>query len=327
MTYRTSRVVSALAMALCFAISFASPASAQTYPSRPVRLVVPFSPGAFTDTFARMLAQKLSVELGQQVIVDNREGAGGNIGAGVVAKADPDGYTLLMGTVASAISASVYKNLSYDLKRDLMPVGLVATVPSALVVSKSLPVQSVSELVQLARSQPGKFDFSSSGYGGLPHLAGEMFKAKTNTDIVHVPFKGISPALTGVIGERVAMMFASVDTILAYQKSGQLKVLAVTSAQRSKILPDVPTMAEAGIPNFEVAAWAGVMAPAKTPTEIIALLNAKINEALRSPDLQNRLQALGAEVVSSTPDEFSRFLAADIKKWQEVARTSSVSIN
>lgn len=311
----------------CAATMLSGAAVAQGYPTRTVHLIVPFPPGAFTDTFARLLAEKLSSEMGQTVIVENRAGAGGNIGAGVVAKAAPDGYTLLMGTIASAISVSVYKKLSYDLIHDLAPVSLVATIPSVLVVNKALPVQSVGELIKLARAEPGKLNLGSSGYGGLPHLAGEMFKIRTKIDVMHVPFKGISPALTAVISGRVSLMFASIDSVLPYVKAGQIKALAVTSKERSPALPGVPTMSEAGVDGFEISAWAGVMAPVQTSKEIVSFLNTKIGQALQSDEMQRKLRALGAQTVSSTPDEFARFLSAEIGKWGDVARTSHITID
>lgn len=315
------------ALLFCLAAALSGGAAAQSYPSKPIRLVVPFPPGAYTDTVARLVAQGLSEKVGQPVIVENRAGAGGNIGADFVAKAPPDGYTLLMGTIASAISMSAYAKLQYDLVRDLAPVILVVTVPNVLVANPHVPARSPGELIELARSRPGKLDYASSGNGGAPHLAGEMFKTRTGTSLVHVPYKGIGPALTDLIGGQVSLMFTSLDSAIGHIRTGKLKALAVTSAKRSSLLPEVPTMAESGLPGFEIVAWGGILAPAGTPKDIINLLNDQIGKLLRSPEVARRFLEFGAEPAPGTPEEFSRFIGREIEKWAQVVKTAGVKIN
>ncbi len=265
---------------LCVAAGIGSPAISQTYPVKAVRLIVPFPPGAYTDTIARLVAQKLSEGLGQPVVVENRAGAGGNIGANQVAKAAPDGYTLLMGTIASAISVSAYAKLPYELTRDLAPVSLVAKVPLVLVTSPEVSAGSLEELIQLARAKPSTLNYASSGNGSLLHLAGELFKARTGTDLVHIPYNGIAPAMTALVGGQVSVMFASLDSALPFIRGAKIKALAVTSAKRSPLLPQVPTVAESGLPGFEAAGWLGVWVPVGTPKDIVTRLNSEIRKAL-----------------------------------------------
>lgn len=315
------------AVMLCVAAAIGSPAISQTYPVKAIRLIVPFPAGAYTDTVARLLAHKLSEGLGQPVVVENRAGAGGNIGADYVAKAAPDGYTLLMGTIASAISVSAYAKLPYELTRDLAPVSLVVAVPFVLVTSTGVAAGSVENLIQLARAKPGTLNYASSGNGSALHLAGELFKARTGTDLVHVPYKGIAPAMTDLVGGQVSMMFASLDSALPYIHGAKIKALAVTSAKRSPLLPRVPTVAESGLPGFEIVAWGGVLVPAGTPKDIITRLNSQIGKALESPDVQKRFQEFGAQAAPTTPDEFSRFIRSEIEKWAQVVKASGVRID
>jgi tripartite-type tricarboxylate transporter receptor subunit TctC len=300
------------------------PLAAQTYPSKPIRLIVPFPPGAYTDTVARVIADKLGQRVGQPVVVENRAGAGGNIGADYVAKATPDGYTLLVGTIANAISVSVYKKLPYDLQKDLLPVGLLATVPNVLVVNPELKPKTVAELIDFARANPGKLSYASSGNGGAPHLAGEMFKARTETDLVHVPYKGISPALTDVMGGQTTAMFASLDSAIGQVKAGKLQALAVTGSKRSPLLPQVPTMIESGLQDFEILGWAGILAPVGTPAAIIEMLNMHLVAIVNSAEVKTKFSDLGADAVSSTPGEFSKFIRSEIDKWSKVVKVAGV---
>lgn len=316
-------------MMLCAAILAAGVDSvlAQAYPSRPIRVIVPFPPGAYTDFVARLVGQKLNENWGQPVVVENRPGAGGNIGADAVAKAEPNGYTLLMGTIASAISVSLYRKLPYDLVNDLVPVTLVVLVPNVLVVHPSLPARSVRDFIQLTKSNPGQLNYASSGNGSAPHLAAEMFKMMAHVEMAHVPYKGISPAMTDLVSGQVPLMFTSVDSALPQVKAGKLRALAVTSARRSSVLPDLPTMAESGLPGFEVTAWGGILAPARTPREIINALNIEIVKILRVPDVKERLSGLGAEPVGDTPEQFVAFINAEIAKWAKVVKASGARVD
>jgi tripartite-type tricarboxylate transporter receptor subunit TctC len=274
----------------------ASGAFAQAYPNHSIRLVVPFPAGGTTDILARDVAKKLTDTLGQSVVVDNRPGAGGNIGADIVAKAPPDGYTLLMGTVGThAINPSLYAKMPYDHIKDFVPVVLVAGVPNVLVVNPSVPVNSVADLIKLAKSKPGAINFASSGSGTSIHLSGELFKTMTGVDMTHVPYKGSSPALTDLMGGQVQIMFDNLPSSLALMKSGKLRAVAVTSLKRAPALPDVPTISESGVPGFEASSWFGILAPAGTPAPIVAKLNAEVNKWLQSPE-KEQLLAQGAEV-------------------------------
>ncbi len=315
------------ALLACFAASYCVGAISQSYPAKPVRLIVPFPPGAYTDTVARLLAKKLSDGFGQAVVVENRAGAGGNIGADYVAKSAPDGYTLLMGTIASAISVSAYAKLPYQLTRDLAPVSLVVSVPYVLVTGPAIPAKSLGELVELARAQPGKLNYASSGNGSALHLASELFKTRTGIDLVHIPYKGIAPAMTDLVGGQVSVMFPSLDSALPHIRSGKIKALAVTSTKRSPLLPDVPTVAESGLPGFEILAWGGVLAPAGTPKDIVTHINSEIAKALESSDIRKRFLDIGAEATPSTPGEFARFIEAEIEKWAQVVKASGVRID
>lgn len=315
------------AVMLCVAAVIGSPAISQTYPVKAVHLIIPFPPGAYGDTFTRLVGRKLSEGLGQPVVVENRPGAGGNIGSNYVAKAAPDGYTVLMGSTANATSVSVYTNLPYDLTRDLVPVSLVVTVPYVLVTNPGVSSGSLEELIQLARAKPGTLTYASSGNGSGVHLTSELFKLRTATDLVHVPYKGIAPALTDVVGGQVSMMFASIDTALPYIRGAKIKALAVTSAKRAPLLPQVPAVAEVGLPGFEAAGWLGVWVPVGTPKDIVTRLNSEIRKALESPDVQKRFQELGAEAAPTAPDEFSRFIGSEIEKWVPVVKASGVRMD
>ena len=317
----SSALISALRLLVLFALALPGALCAQNYPAKPIRLVVGFTPGGGVDINARLLAAKLSEYLGQQVIVDNRPGAGTNIANELVAKAAPDGYTLLMSTATVAINMALYKKPNYDTLRDFTAVSLFSASPNILVVNASVPVTSVAQLVALARARPGALNYSTAGSGSTQHLSGELFKTRTRTDIVHIPYKGTAPALTALISGDVDLSFANIPAIHAHVKSGRLRPLASTGPKRSELMPDVPTMKEAGV-DMEVAVWYGVLAPAATPPEVVNKLAALITRAAHDPDLRQRLLDQGAEPVGNTPEEFSRLLRAEVAIWAEVVKAS-----
>jgi tripartite-type tricarboxylate transporter receptor subunit TctC len=305
-----------------FLFLFAAEALAQGYPARPVRVLVGFTPGGGTDIMARFLTPRLSEYLGQQFVVENRPGATTNVATEMVAKAAPDGYTLLFTTSALAINASLYKNLQYDALRDLAPVSVLAESPNLLVASQSVPAKDLGELIALARAKPGALNYSSAGAGTSQHLAGELFKMRTGTDIVHIPYKGTAPSLAGVMSGEVQFSFANVPAILAHVRSGRLRALAVAGAQRSELMPDVPTMKEAGVQGVEVSVWYGLLAPAGTSRDIVAILAAASMKAARSPELKPRLIEQGTEPIGSTPEQFAKLLREEIAKYAEAVRIS-----
>ena len=315
-----SRTLAAAALAA----ACAAPAFAQTYPTTPVRIIVPFPPGQASDVIARLVGQKMSENLGQQVVVDNRVGAGGNIGSDMGAKAPPDGYTLTMATAALPISASVYAKLPFDPVKDFATVTLMTVTPLVLIVHPALPVKNVKELVALARSRPGQLNFASSGMGTSHHLSGEMLRTVTGVNIVHVPYKGSQAAHIDLMSGQVAMMFDNILPVRPMVQAGKLKALAVTTPQRSPALPDVPTIAEAGLPNFEAVAWFGMLAPAGTPRDIVTKLNGEIVRVLKLPDVNERLSGMGAIVVGSTPDEFATWMRNEVAKWAKVVKAAGV---
>jgi tripartite-type tricarboxylate transporter receptor subunit TctC len=328
--YRNIRRVLALLAMLVAAVAapFTFAQGAANYPAKPVRLVVPFPAGGTTDILARAVAQKLSEAWGRQMIVDNRPGAGGNIGSDLVAQSAPDGYTLLMGTVSThAINPSLYKNMPYDHVKDFAPVILVAGVPNVLVVNPSLPVHSVPELIAYAKANPGKLNFASSGNGTSIHLSGELFKAMTGVEMTHVPYKGSAPALTDLIGGQVQLMFDNLPSSLPFIKAGKLRALAVTSGARAAALPDLPTLAESGLPGFEASSWFGVLAPAGTPRDIVAKLNGAIAGWLASPEAKEKLLAQGAIAAGGTPEDFARHIGAETSKWAKVVKASGAHID
>ena len=323
---------SVLSLVVAVALSaFAAASFAQTYPNRPVRLVVPFPAGGTTDILARAMAQKLSESLGQTFVVDNRPGAGGNIGSDVVAKSAPDGYTLLMGTVGThAINPGLYPKMPYDHIKDFAPVVLVAGVPNVLVVNPNVPVKSVAELVTLARDKPGTINFASSGSGTSIHLSGELFKSLTGTQITHVPYKGSSPALTDLIGGQVQIMFDNLPSALPHIRGGKLRAIALTSSKRAPALPELPTIAESGIPSlagFEASSWFGIFAPAGTPRDIVTKINSEANKALQSAEMKEKLLAQGAEAVGNTPDYFVDYIRAETAKWAKVVKDSGAKVD
>ena len=303
-------------------------AFAQAYPNHSIRLVVPFPAGGTTDILARDVAKQLTETLGQAVVVDNRPGAGGNIGADLVAKAAPDGYTLLMGTVGThAINPSLYAKMPYDHVKDFVPVVLVAGVPNVLVVNPSVPVNTVADLVKLAKAKPGSINFASSGSGTSIHLSGELFKTMAGVDMTHVPYKGSSPALTDLMGGQVQIMFDNLPSSLPLIKSGKLRAVAVTSLKRAPALPDVPTVAESGFPGFEASSWFGILAPAGTPAPIVARLNAEVNKWLQSPEAKQQLLTQGAEAAGGPPESFVAHIRAETEKWAKVVKASGAKVD
>jgi len=317
------RNLSALLIAATLAVAL--PAAAQTYPSKPVRIVVVSTPGGSVDTLARAIAPRLSSKWSQQVLVDNRPGAGGAIAAELVSKAPPDGYTLMMGTIASlATNVSLYRSLPYDPVKDFAPITLVATQNLVLLVHPSIPSRSVKELVALAKKQPGKLTFASAGNGVGGHLSGELFKMLAQIDILHIPYKGVQPAMMDVVGGQVTMVFASIASGMAQVANKRLFPLAVTGAQRSPAARELPTMVEAGIKGYESSTWYGLVAPAGTPLDIVNRLNAEVVAGLKSPDLNERLTREGADPVGNSPAEFSKYMQSEIDKWRKVIRAAGI---
>jgi tripartite-type tricarboxylate transporter receptor subunit TctC len=302
-------------------------ALAQNYPTRPVRIVIPLSPGGTTDIPGRILAPHLSEALGKQFFVENKPGAGGTIGADYVAKAKPDGYTLLLTATPHVITGNLYKSLPYNTLADFAPVIRIASGPYVLVVHPSLGANSVQELIALAKAQPGKVDYASSGNGSAQHLVGAMFTHMAGIDLMHVPYKGSGPAQQDLMGGVVKVGFVGTPIAIPHVKSGRLKALGVTTAQRSPQMPDVPTIAEAGVPGYEALVWVGMLAPAQTPPEIVARLNSEIGKLLRSPDVQKQLSASGVEATPTTPEEFGAYLKSEFDKWGKVVRESGATVN
>ncbi len=301
--------------------------AAENWPTKPIRMVIPFSAGGNTDVVARLIAPHIEKAVGQPVVVENRPGAAGNIAADFVARADADGYTLLMGTVGTqAINYSIYKDIRFK-PADFAPITLVASVPNVLAVTASLPVKSVQELIAYGKKNPGKLSFASSGAGSSIHLSGEMFKSRTGVDMVHVPYKGSAAAVTDLVGGQVHLMFDNLPTSLPFIKNGTLRALAVTSAERSTNLPDVPTMAEAGVPNFEAGSWFGVLAPAGTPAPIVNKIDQAIEKAMADPEMQKRVVELGAVPTVKGPAEFNAFIGTEIEKWKAVVQAAGASAN
>lgn len=307
------------ALALCVS---AISVNAQAYPTKPVKLVIGFPPGGGVDINARLLAPKLGEHLGGQVIVENRPGAGTNIANDAVAKAPPDGHTLLFTSPAVAINMSLYRNLPYDTLRDFAPVSVFSESPNILVVHEGVRARNVAELIALARTAPGKLNYSSAGSGTTQHLAAELLKLRSETAIVHIPYKGSAPSLTALIAAEVDLTFANIPAILQHVKSGRLRPLASTGTRRSELMPEVPTMSEAGLPGVEVIVWYGLLAPSATPREIVNTLARGVSGAARSSDLSKRLLELGAEPVGDTPEEFGKRLREEIARWAEVVKVS-----
>ncbi len=319
------RKISRWWMVLAFAVS--ATAGAQSWPTKPVRLIVPFPAGGGTDAFARPLAAHLSLQTGQQFVIDNRGGAGGTIGAELAAKAPADGYTFLVGAVHHTIAVSMYAKLGYDLEKDLTPVTLMAVVPNVLVLHPSVPLNSVSELIAYAKANPSKLNIASAGNGTSHHLAAELFKTSTGVQMLHIPYKGAGPAMQDLIGGQVNMMFDGMGSSAAQIRGGKLKPLAVTTARRSPAFPDIPTMQEAGVPGYQVTTWYGLWAPAGTPPEIVSRLQAEVVKAFAKPEVKEIWAAQGADAGGNSPAEFNAFIKAEIVKWAKVVKDSGAKID
>jgi tripartite-type tricarboxylate transporter receptor subunit TctC len=301
-------------------------AHAQPYPSKTIRIVVPFAVGGIADTFARVIAQKLTDTWGQPVIVENKTGAGGNIGADLVAKSPPDGYTLVMGNIGShAVNPYLVKNMSFDPLKDFVPIAHVLDAEGLLVVHPDLPVKTVPDLIAYAKANPGKLSYASGGVGTTSHLAGELFKSLAKVDIVHVPYKGNSPAITDVMGNQAQMIFATMPTVIQQARAGRLRAVATLGTVRAAATPDVPTISES-LPGFDVANWIGLFAPAGTPHEIVARLNAEVQKIMRTPEVQKRLEVEGAKFIPTTPESFAAFQRAESEKWGKAIRDAGIKV-
>ena len=316
------RTILLAGLAACVALP-AGTASAADYPSRPITMVVPFAAGGSTDLVARIIAEKMTEDLGQTVIVENKAGAGGNIGAAAVATADPDGYTILMGTIAThALNPAIMKDMPYDPVKSFAPISLLVLVPNVLEVNPELPVKSVQELIALLKSKPGEYSYASSGIGTPLHLSGELFKALAGVDMVHIPYRGAGPALNDVVAGQVPIMFDNLPSSTQFIKAGTLRALAVTTKTRSPSFPDLPTMEEAGVPGYETYTWNALFAPAGTPQAVLDRLNASAVKAVKDPGLQPRLADLSATVVGSSADELAKHVVLELAKWAPIVKAS-----
>jgi tripartite-type tricarboxylate transporter receptor subunit TctC len=297
---------------------------AESYPSKPIRFILPFPPGGGTDILGRLLAERLGTQLGQPVVVENRGGAGGNLGAEAAARSAPDGYTIVLVAPSLAISPSLYKKLAYDPIKDFAPVSLVATVPNVMVTNPSVPARTLADFIAIAKRKPGGMNFGSGGNGTSNHLAGELFNIVAGVRLVHVPYKGVNLAMNDVMSGEVHLVVIGIPAAAPHIKAGKLRALAVIDSKRATALPDVPTVAEAGLPDFEVTTWYGVLAPAGTPRPIVARLNAEIVKAMKSPEMNARLAAMATEPVTSTPEGFSDLIRREIVKWRKVVRAAGL---
>ena len=309
------------------ALLFAGPILAQSFPAKPVRVVVPYPPGGPTDIVARVLFQQVAEATGQQFLIDNRAGAGGNIGAELVAKSPPDGYTVLIGTTAHAINMSLFKNLGYDVQKDLMPVSLLTQGPLVLVAHPQFPASSIKEVIELAKTKPGGLNFASSGNGQSTHLSAELFNSMAGIKMAHVPYKGSAPALTDVMSGQVDVMFDTTLSAMPFVKAGKLKALGLTSAVRSPAAPDVPTIAESGLPGYEVFAWNGVLVPTGTPKAIIQQLNDHIRKAMLLPQVKDKFSAQGFAASWNSPESFGVFLKTEVDKWSRTVKASGATLD
>lgn len=315
------------AVALCFAAGSAAALAQAAYPAKPVRLIVPYPAGGTTDIIARLTANQLTERLKQSFVVENRAGASGAIGAQAVAQSAPDGYTLLMGTASShGINSALQKNLPYDAVKDFAPVTMVASTPNIIVANNNVPVKTLAELLALAKAQPGKINFGSTSPGGSPHMSAELLKMMTATDMMHVPYKGAAPMLTDLLGGQVQIGFDNLPSSIAFVKSGKVRALAVTTAQRWPGAPDIPTVAESGVPGYEVSGWFGLLAPAGTPKDVLQRLQSAVAEAVRTPEVARQLRDLGAEPVASTSEAFAQDIRNDVEKWRNVVKTTGVKL-
>lgn len=319
------RISRNLLLALCMML--ASAAAAEEFPSKPIRLIVPFPPGGPNDIIARVVGQRMSEICKQPVIIDNRGGQAGALGTDAVAKSAPDGYTIAITSASSLAISTTMEKIAYDPQKDLAPVTLVASVPEMLVVASNVPARNMAELVALAKAQPGKLNFASAGVGGLPHLAGELFKLTAKIDIVHVPYRGAAPAINDLLGQQVQMTFLDLPVILPQIKAGNLHPIALGAKQRAPQAPDVPTTAEVGMPDLLIENWYGMVAPAATPPEVIAKLNRITTEAMSDPQVKEKLGDQGLTLVPQTPDEFRAYIVSETKKWAKVIKDAGVETN
>jgi tripartite-type tricarboxylate transporter receptor subunit TctC len=322
---RRKFIEAGLALGATISVPAFAQSSTGKWPSQTIKLIVAFGPGGSTDVTARIVSAKLMEVIGQRIVIENKPGGGSNIGTELAARSPADGYTLLLGTVANAINMSLYKNPGYDLVKDFEAISNISTAPALLVSSAKLPVKTVQELIQLAKERPGKMNYASSGVGTTPHLAGEMFKTRFGLDIAHIAYKGAAPALTDTIGGITDFGFKTALSAIPSVQSGQLRALAVASPQRLALMPDVPTMAEIGIPNFEITSWNGLFAPAKTPRAIVDRLSAACATVAAMKDVQETFAAQAAIIQASTPDQFKAFVAAEIKMWGDVVRATGAT--
>ncbi|WP_348682550.1 Bug family tripartite tricarboxylate transporter substrate binding protein [Acidovorax soli] len=336
MTYSTRRTFlagrrQALAVLASLAAGTAAlpgAALAQAYPTKPISIVVPFSAGGTTDILARLVGQYLSTELGQPVVVENKAGAGGNIGGQYAAKAAADGYTLFMGTVGThAINASLYKKMPFDPIKDFAPLTRVANVPNLLVVNPKQPFKTVPEMIAYAKANPGKINFGSPGNGASPHLSGELFKSLAKVDLTHIPYKGSAPAVTDLLGNQIAIMFDNMPSVIPHVRSGKLRAIAITTSKRSAELPDVPTIAEAGVPGYEAMSWFGMFAPAATPKPVLDKLTGALAKVLANPEVKKKIADQGGEPVNETPAQFATFIKSESAKWGKVVKESGASLD
>lgn len=320
--------LTAAVAAASLALATAAPlAHAQTYPDRPIKLVVPYAPGGGVDILGRLLAQKLTESLNQSVVVDNRGGGAGTIGTGIVAKAPPDGYTILLAAIELGANPALQEKMPYDSVKDLQPVTLVATLPAMLVVSNDFPAKTVKEAIGALKANPGKYNYASSGLGSMHFLAAELFKATNNVEIVHIPYQSGGQALTALLGGQAQIAFSTVPPVLQQVKAGKVRGIAVAGKARQSALPDVPTFIEAGYPEFDASLWQGVLVPAGTPKEVVARLSTEINRILAQPDVKEKLLAMGADPVGGTPEEFGRFIQGEITRWGKLIKPSMRSGN
>jgi tripartite-type tricarboxylate transporter receptor subunit TctC len=303
---------------------FAGSIAAQDYPNRPVKIIVPLAAGGGVDIVTRAVAARLSEQMKQTFLVENRPGAFTNIGSEAAAKSPPDGYTLLMASPANTVNGSLFTNLPYDVLRDFVGVSQIAYAPLVMVVNPSFSAKTVPELIALAKASPGQLSYASSGNGSSQHLAGELFRGATNVDLIHVSYKGGAPALIDLLGGRTTFMFNNTLEVLPHLKNGKLRAIAVTSPKRTHVLPDVPTVAESGFPGFETTVWWGLLAPAGTPKDIVARLSEEVARAMQTPELQARFKDMGAEIVASNPEQFARFLKADVEKWAATIKSAGI---
>jgi len=310
---------------LALLLAFATAANAQdAWPSKPIRFILPFPPGGGTDILGRLIAERLSAQLGQPVVTENRGGAGGNVGTEAAARSAPDGYTIVLVAPSLAISPTLYGKLNYDPVKDFVPVSLVATVPNVMITQPSLPVQNLSEFIAYVKGKPGALNFGSGGAGTSNHLAGELFNLVTGAKLVHVPYKGVNLAMQDVLAGNVHLVFIGIPAAAPHIKAGKLRALALVAPQRSSALPDVPTVAEAGLRDFEVTTWYGVLAPAGTPKNIVTRLNTELVKIMHSAELKDKLAATGTEPLTSTPEEFAAYIQREIAKWGDVIRRAGV---